>query len=277
MARFTRQQIIDRLNAKIRSGQPIVGGGAGTGLSAKCEEAGGIDLIVIYNSGRYRMAGRGSLAGLMPYGNANDIVMEMAREVLPVARNTPVLAGVNGTDPFCIFDHFLDQLRAVGFAGVQNFPTVGLIDGTFRQNLEETGMGFGLEVDMIRLAHEKDMLTTPYVFSEDDAIAMTEAGADVIVCHLGLTTGGNIGADSAKTLDDCVEYINVWSAAALKKRRDVIILCHGGPISMPADAEYVLKRCPECNGFYGASSMERLPTEKALTAQTREFVNIKRN
>jgi predicted TIM-barrel enzyme len=204
-------------------------------------------------------------------------VMEMAREVLPVTRNTPVLAGVNGTDPFCIFDHFLDQLKAVGFAGVQNFPTVGLIDGTFRQNLEETGMGFGLEVDMIRLAHEKDMLTTPYVFSEDDAIAMTEAGADVIVCHLGLTTGGNIGADSAKTLDDCVEYINAWSAAAHKKRRDVIILCHGGPISMPADAEYVLKRCPECNGFYGASSMERLPTEKALTAQTKEFLNIKRN
>jgi predicted TIM-barrel enzyme len=277
MARFTRQQILDRLNAKIRSGQPIVGGGAGTGLSAKCEEAGGIDLIVIYNSGRYRMAGRGSLAGLMPYGNANDIVMEMAREVLPVTRNTPVLAGVNGTDPFCIFDHFLDQLKAVGFAGVQNFPTVGLIDGTFRQNLEETGMGFGLEVDMIRLAHEKDMLTTPYVFSEDDAIAMTEAGADIIVCHLGLTTGGNIGADTARTLDDCVEYINAWSAAALKKRRDVIILCHGGPISMPADAEYVLRRGPECNGFYGASSMERLPTEKALTAQTKEFLNIKRN
>ena len=260
MARFTRQQIIDRLNAKIRSGQPIVGGGAGTGLSAKCEEAGGIDLIVIYNSGRYRMAGRGSLAGLMSYGNANDIVMEMAREVLPVARNTPVLAGVNGTDPFCIFDHFLDQLKAVGFAGVQNFPTVGLIDGVFRQNLEETGMGFGLEVDMIRLAHEKDMLTTPYVFSEDDAIAMTEAGADIIVCHLGLTTGGNIGADTAKTLDDCVDDINAWSEAALKKRRDVIVLCHGGPISMPADAEYVLRRCRDCNGFYGASSMERLPT-----------------
>ena len=277
MARFTRQQILDRLNAKIRSGQPIVGGGAGTGLSAKCEEAGGIDLIVIYNSGRYRMAGRGSLAGLMSYGNANDIVMEMAREVLPVARHTPVLAGVNGTDPFCIFDHFLDQLKAVGFAGVQNFPTVGLIDGNFRQNLEETGMGFGLEVDMIRLAHEKDMLTTPYVFSEDDAIAMTEAGADVIVCHLGLTTGGNIGADTAKTLDDCVQYINAWSQAALKKRRDVIILCHGGPISMPADAEYVLKRCPDCNGFYGASSMERLPTEKALTAQTKDFLNIKRS
>ena len=277
MARFTRQQILDRLNAKIRSGQPIVGGGAGTGLSAKCEEAGGIDLIVIYNSGRYRMAGRGSLAGLMSYGNANDIVMEMAYEVLPVARNTPVLAGVNGTDPFCIFDHFLDRLKAMGFAGVQNFPTVGLIDGNFRQNLEETGMGFGLEVDMIRLAHEKDMLTTPYVFSEDDAIAMTEAGADVIVCHMGLTTGGNIGADTAKTLDDCVEYINTWSAAALKKRRDVIILCHGGPISMPADAEYVLKRCPDCNGFYGASSMERLPTEKALTAQTKDFLNIKRS
>ena len=276
MARFTRQQILDRLNAKIRSGQPIVGGGAGTGLSAKCEEAGGIDLIVIYNSGRYRMAGRGSLAGLMAYGNANDIVMEMAREVLPVVRRTPVLAGVNGTDPFCIFDHFLDQLKAVGFAGVQNFPTVGLIDGTFRQNLEETGMGFGLEVDLIRLAHAKDMLTTPYVFSEDDAIAMTEAGADVIVCHLGLTTGGSIGADSAKTLDDCVDHINAWSEAALRKRRDVLILCHGGPISMPADAEYVLKRCPQCNGFYGASSMERLPTEKALTAQTKEFLNIKR-
>jgi predicted TIM-barrel enzyme len=277
MARFTRQQILDRLNAKIRSGQPIVGGGAGTGLSAKCEEAGGIDLIVIYNSGRYRMAGRGSLAGLMSYGNANDIVMEMAREVLPVTQNTPVLAGVNGTDPFCIFDHFLDQLKAIGFAGVQNFPTVGLIDGDFRKNLEETGMGFGPEVDMIRLAHEKDMLTTPYVFSEDDAIAMTEAGADVIVCHMGLTTGGNIGADTAKTLEDCVDYVNAWSEVALKKRRDVIVLCHGGPISMPADAEYVLKRCPDCNGFYGASSMERLPTEKALTAQTKDFLNIKRS
>ena len=277
MARFTRQQILDRLNAKIRSGQPIVGGGAGTGLSAKCEEAGGIDLIVIYNSGRYRMAGRGSLAGLMSYGNANDIVMEMAREVLPVTQNTPVLAGVNGTDPFCIFDHFLDQLKAIGFAGVQNFPTVGLIDGDFRKNLEETGMGFGPEVDMIRLAHEKDMLTTPYVFSEDDAIAMTEAGADVIVCHMGLTTGGNIGADTAKTLDDCVDYVNAWSEVALKKRRDVIVLCHGGPISMPADAEYVLKHCPDCNGFYGASSMERLPTEKALTAQTKDFLNIKRS
>ena len=211
MARFTRQQILDRLNAKIRSGQPIVGGGAGTGLSAKCEEDGGIDLIVIYNSGRYRMAGRGSLAGLLAYGNANDIVMEMAREVLPVARKTPVLAGVNGTDPFCIFDSFLDQLKAVGFAGVQNFPTVGLIDGVFRQNLEETGMGFGLEVDMIRMAHAKDMLTTPYVFSEDDAIAMTEAGADVIVCHMGLTTGGAIGAGHGQNLgrlcgsNQCVE------------------------------------------------------------------------
>lgn len=276
MARFTRQQILDRLNAKIRSGQPIVGGGAGTGLSAKCEEDGGIDLIVIYNSGRYRMAGRGSLAGLLAYGNANEIVMEMAREVLPVARKTPVLAGVNGTDPFCIFDSFLDQLKAVGFAGVQNFPTVGLIDGIFRQNLEETGMGYGLEVDMIRMAHAKDMLTTPYVFSEDDAIAMTEAGADVVVCHMGLTTGGAIGADTAKTLDDCADLINAWSEAALKKRRDTIILCHGGPISMPEDAEYVLKRCPECDGFYGASSMERLPTEKALTARTREFLNIKR-
>lgn len=276
MARFTRQQILDKLRAKIRSGRPIVGGGAGTGLSAKCEEAGGIDLIVIYNSGRYRMAGRGSLAGLMSYGNANDIVVEMAREVLPVTKNTPVLAGVNGTDPFCIFDHFLDQLKDLGFAGVQNFPTVGLIDGTFRQNLEETGMGYGLEVDMIRLAHEKDMLTTPYVFSEEDAVAMAEAGADIIVCHMGLTTGGSIGADTAKTLDDCAEYINAWSRAALKRRRDVMILCHGGPISMPDDAEYILKRCPDCQGFYGASSMERLPTEKALTDQTKTFLAIKR-
>jgi predicted TIM-barrel enzyme len=276
MVRFTRQQILDRLNAKIRSGQPIVGGGAGTGLSAKCEEAGGIDLIVIYNSGRYRMAGRGSLAGLMSYGNANEIVMEMSREVLPVVNDTPVLAGVNGTDPFCIFDHFMDELKAVGFVGVQNFPTVGLIDGVFRQNLEETGMGYSLEVDMIRLAHEKDLLTTPYVFCEEDAIAMAEAGADIIVCHLGLTTGGSIGADTAKTLDDCVGYINAWSKAALSVRRDVIILCHGGPISMPGDAEYVLKRCPDCQGFYGASSMERLPTEKALTAQTKEFLKIKR-
>lgn len=276
MVRFTRQQILDRLNAKIRSGRPIVGGGAGTGLSAKCEEAGGIDLIVIYNSGRYRMAGRGSLAGLMSYGNANDIVMEMAREVLPVVDDTPVLAGVNGTDPFCIFDHFLDELAAVGFAGVQNFPTVGLIDGVFRQNLEETGMGYGLEVDMIRLAAEKNMLTTPYVFCEEDAIAMADAGADIIVCHLGLTTGGSIGADTAKTLDDCVDLINLWSKAALSRRRDVIILCHGGPISMPGDAEYVLKRCPQCQGFYGASSMERLPTEKALTAQTKDFLKIQR-
>lgn len=276
MVRFTRQQILDRLNAKIRSGQPIVGGGAGTGLSAKCEEAGGIDLIVIYNSGRYRMAGRGSLAGLMSYGNANDIVMEMSREVLPVVNRTPVLAGVNGTDPFCIFDHFLDRLKAVGFAGVQNFPTVGLIDGVFRQNLEETGMGYRLEVDMIRMAHDKDMLTTPYVFSEEDAVAMADAGADVIVCHMGLTTGGSIGADTAKTLDDCVGYVNAWSKAALKVRRDAIILCHGGPISMPEDAEYILKRCPDCQGFYGASSMERLPTEMALTAQTREFLKIER-
>lgn len=277
MARFSRQQILDRLKAKIRNGQPIVGGGAGTGLSAKCEEAGGIDLIVIYNSGRYRMAGRGSLAGLLSYGNANDIVMEMAREVLPIIKHTPVLAGVNGTDPFCIFDHFLDQLKNIGFAGVQNFPTVGLIDGILRQNLEETGMGYGLEVDMIRLAHKKDMLTTPYVFSEDEAIAMTDAGADIIVCHMGLTTGGNIGADTAKTLDDCVGYINVWSQAALRRRRDVLILCHGGPISMPEDAEYVLRRCPDCQGFYGASSMERLPTEKALTEQTKKFLAIKRN
>src|SRR5208283_1965454 len=235
MSGFDRGALLEKFQDMKRLRIPIIGGGAGTGLSAKCEEAGGIDLIVIYNSGRYRMAGRGSLAGLMAYGNANDIVMEMAREVLPVTRNTPVLAGVNGTDPFCIFDSFLDQLKAVGFAGVQNFPTVGLIDGIFRQNLEETGMGYGLEVDMIRMAHAKDMLTTPYVFSEDDAIAMTEAGADVVVCHMGLTTGGAIGADTAKTLDDCVDLIHAWSEAALKKRRDIIILCHGGPISMPED------------------------------------------
>ena len=276
MNRFTRQEILDRLNAKIRRGEPIVGGGAGTGLSAKCEEAGGIDLIVIYNSGRYRMAGRGSLSGLMPYGNANEVVIEMAHEVLPVTRKTPVLAGVNGTDPFCIFDHFLDQLQALGFSGVQNFPTVGLIDGNFRQNLEETGMGYGLEVDLIRMAREKNLLTTPYVFSDEDAKAMAEAGADIIVCHMGLTTGGAIGADTSKTLDDCVGFINDWSDTALRIRRDVIILCHGGPISMPEDAEYILKRCPECSGFYGASSMERLPTETALIEQTRKFLEIKR-
>lgn len=274
---MNRSEIIAGLRQKIAAGKPIVGGGAGTGLSAKAEEAGGIDLIVIYNSGRYRMAGRGSLAGLLAYGNANDIVVEMAREVLPVVRHTPVLAGVNGTDPFMITDKFLDELKALGFAGVQNFPTVGLIDGTFRANLEETGMGFALEVEMIARAASKDMLTTPYVFSAADATAMAEAGADIVVCHLGLTTGGLIGAESALTLDDCIERIDEWSAAALAVRSDIIILCHGGPISMPADAAYVLARTKTCHGFYGASSMERLPTEVAIAEQVRSFVTLKRS
>ncbi len=271
---FTRQEILTKFNAMIARREPIIGGGAGTGLSAKCEEAGDIDLIVIYNSGRYRMAGRGSLAGLLAYGNANDIVVDMAKEVLPVVKNTPVLAGVNGTDPFCHFDKFLDDLKAMGFSGVQNFPTVGLIDGNFRANLEETGMGYGLEVEMIRLAHQKEMLTTPYVFSQEDAVAMTEAGADIIVPHMGLTTGGNIGAETALKLSDCVPLINQWAEAAKGVRKDVIVLCHGGPISTPEDAQYILSQCPQCDGFYGASSMERLPTEVALTETTRKFKKI---
>ncbi len=253
---------------------PIVGGGAGTGLSAKCEEAGGIDLIVIYNSGRYRMAGRGSLSGLLAYGNANEIVMDMAREILPVVRTTPVLAGINGTDPFCVFDHLLDQVKAIGFAGIQNFPTVGLIDGTFRANLEETGMSYGLEVDLIRLAREKDLLTTPYVFNADEAAAMARAGADIVVCHLGLTTGGSIGAETALTLADVPAMVNDWSEAALKVNPDVIVLVHGGPVAEPEDAEYVLRNTTNCHGFYGASSMERLPTERALTQQTKRFKSV---
>ncbi|SMF54959.1 Predicted TIM-barrel enzyme [Tistlia consotensis] len=276
MPRIERRAILDRFRTMIRQGRPIVGGGAGTGLSAKCEEAGGIDLIVIYNSGRYRMAGRGSLAGLLAYGNANEIVVEMAREVLPVVRSTPVLAGVNGTDPFMLTGPFLKQLAELGFSGVQNFPTVGLIDGTFRANLEETGMGYALEVDMIRQARALDLLTTPYVFSEDDAAEMTKAGADIVVCHLGLTTGGAIGAETALTLEDCVPKIDAWAEAALKARRDVIVLCHGGPIAQPGDAEFILKHCRECHGFYGASSMERLPTEVALTEQTKRFKAIGR-
>jgi predicted TIM-barrel enzyme len=276
MPRIARTEILQRLRAKIARGQPIVGGGAGTGLSAKCEEAGGIDLIVIYNSGRYRMAGRGSLAGVLAYGNANEIVVEMAREVLPVVRHTPVLAGVNGTDPFMLTDRFLRELGELGFSGVQNFPTVGLIDGTFRANLEETGMGYGLEIEMIGRAHTLDLLTTPYVFSESNATEMARAGADVVVCHLGLTTGGAIGAETALTLDDCVPRIDAWAAAALAVNPDLIVLCHGGPIAMPADAEYILQRCRQCHGFYGASSMERLPTETALTEQTRRFVAISR-
>jgi predicted TIM-barrel enzyme len=271
MPRVERSAILDRFRAMIARGEPIVGGGAGTGLSAKCEEAGGIDLIVIYNSGRYRMAGRGSLAGLMAYGNANDIVVEMAREVLPVVRRTPVLAGVNGTDPFCLFDPFLDHLKALGFSGVQNFPTVGLFDGRIRRNLEETGMGYGLEVDLIRLARAKDMLTTPYVFDEGEAEAMTEAGADIVVTHMGLTTGGAIGAETALSLVDSAARVQAIAEAARRRRADVIVLCHGGPISSPEDAAFVLARCPDCHGFYGASSMERLPTEVALTEQTRKF------
>jgi predicted TIM-barrel enzyme len=276
MPRIARQDILTKFRAMITRGEPIVGGGAGTGLSAKCEEAGGIDLIVIYNSGRYRMAGRGSLAGMMAYGNANDIVVEMAREVLPVVKRTPVLAGVNGTDPFMITDHFLRQLIDLGFSGVQNFPTVGLIDGQFRKNLEETGMGYGPEVEMIRQAAAMDLLTTPYVFSEDDARAMAKAGADIVVCHMGLTTGGAIGAETAFNLSDCVPLINAWAKAAKSVKPDVIVLCHGGPISMPEDAAYILKHCPECHGFYGASSMERLPAEIALTEQTRKFKQITR-
>ncbi|MGQ5290981.1 phosphoenolpyruvate hydrolase family protein [Pectobacterium actinidiae] len=276
MSGMNRQELLAKFREMIARREPIIGGGAGTGLSAKCEEAGGIDLIVIYNSGRYRMAGRGSLAGLLAYGNANEIVVDMAKEVLPVVKHTPVLAGVNGTDPFCQFDKFLDDLKALGFSGVQNFPTVGLIDGNFRANLEETGMGYALEVDMIRLAHEKDMLTTPYVFSAADAVAMTKAGADIIVPHMGLTTGGNIGAETALNLADCVPLINHWADEAKAIRKDVIVLCHGGPISTPQDAQFIMDHCPKCDGFYGASSMERLPTETALTATTQQFKKIKR-
>ena len=276
MPRIARSSILNNLRRKIAARTPIIGGGAGTGLSAKCEEAGGIDLIVIYNSGRYRMAGRGSLAGLLAYGNANDIVVDMAREVLPVVKATPVLAGVNGTDPFMIPDQFLRRLIELGFSGIQNFPTVGLIDGTFRANLEETGMGYGLEVELIARARSLDLLTTPYVFSERDAAAMAKAGADVIVCHLGLTTGGAIGAGTALKLADCVAPINAYAAAAKAVKPDVIVLCHGGPIATPDDASWILARCPDCHGFYGASSMERLPTEVALTETTRRFTQIKR-
>ncbi len=274
MPAIERQTLLAKFQDMKQRGIPIIGGGAGTGLSAKCEEAGGIHLIVIYNSGRYRMAGRGSLSGLMAYGNANDVVVEMAQEVLPVVKHTPVLAGVNGTDPFCLFDHYLDHLKAIGFSGVQNFPTVGLIDGNFRANLEETGMSYQQEVEMIRLAHNKDMLTTPYVFNEDEARAMAEAGADIIVCHMGLTTGGSIGAETGLTLEQCPALVDKWSKAALEIRPDTIILVHGGPVAMPADAEYVLQNTQNCHGFYGASSMERLPTETALTEQTKAFVSI---
>ncbi|MGQ3353517.1 MAG: phosphoenolpyruvate hydrolase family protein [Phreatobacter sp.] len=276
MARFAKQELLARYRAMIDRGEPIVGGGAGTGLSAKCEEAGGIDLIVIYNSGRFRMAGRGSLSGLMPYGDANQIVMEMAGEVLPVVKNTPVIAGVCATDPFRQMDVFLDEVKRIGFAGVQNFPTVGLIDGIFRANLEETGMGYGLEVEMVALANAKGLLTTPYVFSEDDAAKMAGAGADIIVCHLGLTTGGSIGAETALKLADCPAIVDGWAAAALAVKPDAIILVHGGPVAQPADAEFILKNTRHCHGFYGASSMERLPVEVAIRDQTRAFKTISR-
>ena len=275
MPRIARATLLARFRAKIAAGRPLIGGGAGTGLSAKCEEAGGIDLIVIYNSGRYRMAGRGSLAGLLAYGNANQIVCEMAHEVLPVVQHTPVIAGVNGTDPFVLMPQFLAELKAMGFSGVQNFPTIGLFDGVMRASFEETGMGYGLEVDMIRQARELDLLTTPYVFNPDEAKAMTKAGADIIVAHMGVTVGGAIGASSAKSLKTCVKEIDAIAKAAVKVRKDVIVLCHGGPIAQPEDANYILQHAEHCHGFYGASSMERLPTEVALTEQTRKFKNIK--
>jgi predicted TIM-barrel enzyme len=274
MPAIPRHQILEKFRAMADRGQPIVGGGAGTGISAKAEEAGGIDLIIIYNSGRYRMAGRGSAAGLLAYGNANEIVKEMAYEVLPVVKHTPVLAGVNGTDPFVIMPLLLSELKTMGFSGVQNFPTIGLFDGSMRQSFEETGMGFGLEVDMIAEAHKLDLLTTPYVFNPDEARAMTRAGADIIVAHMGVTTGGSIGATSAKSLDDCVTEIDAIAEAAREVRSDVFVLCHGGPISMPDDAKYILDRCTGCHGFYGASSMERLPAEAAIRSQTETFKEL---
>jgi predicted TIM-barrel enzyme len=272
---ISRDEALRRLRERIDQKIPIVGGGAGTGISAKFEEAGGIDLIIIYNSGRFRMAGRGSLAGLMPYGDANQIVIEMASEVLTVVKDTPVLAGVCASDPFRIIDKFLDEVKSVGFAGIQNFPTVGLIDGQFRANLEETGMGYDKEVELIRLARQKDLLTTPYAFNTSEAEQMAAAGADVIVAHMGLTTKGSIGAESGRTLDDSVRDVQAISDAAHGVSKDVIVLCHGGPIAMPEDAEYVLQRTKNVDGFYGASSMERLPVETALTSQTEAFKAIR--
>jgi predicted TIM-barrel enzyme len=272
----TRASILERFRAKIAAGLPLIGGGAGTGISAKCEEAGGIDLIVIYNSGRYRMAGRGSLAGLLPFGNANQIVKEMAYEILTAVTRTPVLAGVCGVDPFTIRDPFLREIQELGFAGIQNFPTVGLIDGIFRANLEETGFGFQHEVDWIARAHDMDMLTTPYAFDPAQADALTKAGADMIVAHMGLTTSGSIGAKTAATLEECVPRIAAIADAAHSIREEVLIMCHGGPIAMPEDAQYIFERVPTVHGFYGASSMERLPTELALTKQVQEFTQIRR-
>jgi len=272
--RFAREDILKHLNAQIAAQKPIIGAGAGTGISAKCEEAGGIDMIVIYNSGRYRMAGRGSLAGLMPYGDANQIVVEMGSEVLPVVKSTPVLAGVCGTDPFRLMDVFLKQLMEMGFSGVQNFPTVGLIDGTFRQNLEETGMGYDLEVEMIKKAREMDMLTTPYAFNEKEAEKMAEAGADILVAHMGLTTKGSIGAKTALTIAEAAERVQKLHDAAKSVNPDILVICHGGPIAEPEDATYILEHTEGVVGFYGASSAERLPTERAITEQIREFKAI---
>jgi predicted TIM-barrel enzyme len=274
MAPGTRIELISQLRKQIQDGKPVVGAGAGTGLSAKFIEAGGADLIIIYNSGRFRMAGRGSLAGLMPYGDANAVVVDMASEVLPIVQKTPVLAGVCGTDPFRLMPNFLRQLKDMGFAGVQNFPTVGLIDGTFRANLEETGMGYDKEVEMIAEAHKLDLLTTPYVFNADEAEQMTKAGADVLVCHMGLTTSGSIGAQTGKTLDDCVDLIQKMRDAASSINSDIIVLCHGGPIAEPKDAQYVLGRTKGVHGFFGASSMERLPVELAITNITKDFKGI---
>ena len=275
MSLFRRDDILSRLRAKVADGRPILGGGAGTGLSAKLEEAGGIDLIVIYNSGRFRMGGRGSLAGMMPYGDANAIVMDMAREVLPVATRTPVLAGVCGTDPFRVMPLFLKEVQAAGFSGVQNFPTVGLIDGSFRQNLEETGMGYGLEVDMIRMARELGLLTTPYCFNDDEAAAMAEAGADILIPHMGLTTKGMIGAATAVTLQESARRCQAMHDAAKRVNPEILVLCHGGPIAEPQDAQYILDHTEGIVGFYGASSMERLPVEPAITNRIKEFADIK--
>jgi predicted TIM-barrel enzyme len=272
---LARSEVLAKLRKNIDDGVPIIGGGAGTGISAKFEEAGGVDLIIIYNSGRFRMAGRGSLAGLMPYGDANGIVMEMANEVLTVVKNTPVLAGVCATDPFRQMDKFLQAVKDIGFAGVQNFPTVGLIDGVFRANLEETGMGYGPEVEMVRMAHDMDLITTPYAFNEEEARMMAEAGADIVVAHMGLTTSGSIGAATALTLEDSLSKVQAIADAAKSVNPDIIMLCHGGPIAMPADAEFVLQRTKGVDGFYGASSMERLPTEIAITGQMKEFKAIR--
>jgi predicted TIM-barrel enzyme len=275
MALFQRDEILHRLRSKVAKGQPIIGGGAGTGISAKMSEAGGIDLLVIYNSGRFRMGGRGSLSGMMPYGDANAIVMDMAREVLPVVRHTPVLAGVCGTDPFRLMKLFLRDVDAAGFSGVQNFPTVGLIDGSFRQNLEETDMGYGFEVDLIRTAHEMGMLTTPYCFNPDDATAMAKAGADILIPHMGLTTKGAIGAGTAITLEESVRRCQAMHDAAKKINPNILVLCHGGPIAEPADAQYILDHTEGIVGFYGASSMERLPVEPAISGRVREFTELK--